>query len=399
MHDMQFALMILAWLMAIPLSIILIYLTAEIASGLTRSGKDAAPVMSGNWSGVILVPAHNEASGIAATVEALQFSAPDCRILVVADNCTDETASLARTAGAETISRSDPDHRGKGFALAYGRDFLAKAPPDAVVVIDADCRLSEGSVARLVEKAVTSGEPVQSVNLLERTVTTSPLVDISNFAMLVKNLVRARGLARMGGGVLLFGTGMAFPWKLFARLDLATSNAVEDIELGLALARRGVKVSFEDGALVTSPAASIADSKGQRSRWEHGFLQAAAHNGLPLLFSGLRQRSRHLVAIGAHMLVPPLAMLMLLSIFMLLGVSIIAFWSGYYAPLLVLLVSFFGAVTLLLVAWWKEGRDVITYKSLMRFPFYIMWKIPIYLGFFTSRQTGWNRTRRDGEKP
>ena len=396
---MQFALMILAWLMAVPLSIILIYLTAEIASGLMQSSKGAVSVTSGNWSGVILVPAHNEASGIAATVEALQFSAPDCRILVVADNCTDETARLARRAGAETIIRSDPDHLGKGFALAYGRDFLAKAPPDAVVVIDADCRLSEGSIAKLVEKAVISGEPVQSVNLLERTVATSPLVDISNFAMLVKNLVRARGLARMGGGVLLFGTGMAFPWKLFSRLDLATSNAVEDIELGLALARLGVKVSFEDGALVTSPAASIADSKGQRSRWEHGFLQAAAHNGWPLLFSGLRQRSRHLVAIGAHMLVPPLAMLMLLSIFMLLGVSIIALWSGYYAPLLVLLVSFLGAVTLLLVAWWKEGRDVITYKSLMRFPFYIMWKIPIYLGFITSRQTGWNRTRRDGEKP
>jgi cellulose synthase/poly-beta-1,6-N-acetylglucosamine synthase-like glycosyltransferase len=396
---MQFALMILAWLMAVPLSIILIYLTAEIAAGLMRSSTSAISVTSGNLSGVILVPAHNEASSIGATVEALQFSAPDCRILVVADNCTDETASLARRAGAETVIRSDPEHRGKGFALAYGRDFLAKDPPDAVVVIDAACRLSKGSMARLVDKAVTSGEPVQSVNLLERTEVASPLVDISNFAMLVKNLVRARGLAQMGGGVLLFGTGMAFPWRLFARLDLATSNAVEDIELGLALARLGVKVSFEDGALVTSPAASIADSKGQRSRWEHGFLQAAAHNGLPLLLSGLRQRSRHLVAIGAHMLVPPLAMLMLLSIFMIFGVSIISFWSGYFVPLLVLMVSFLAAITILIVAWWREGRDVITYKSLMRIPFYILWKIPIYLGFFTSRQTGWNRTRRDGEKP
>lgn len=395
---MQFAPMILAWLMAVPLSIILVYLTAEIASGLMQSSKSRFCVTSENCSVTILVPAHNEASGIAGTVKALRFSAPNCRILVVADNCTDKTASLAQRAGADTIIRSDPDHRGKGFALAYGRDFLAKDPPDVVVVIDADCRLSEGSIARLVEKAITSGGPVQSVNLLERAAANSPLVDISNFAMLVKNLVRARGLARIGGGVLLFGTGMAFPWKLFARLDLATSNAVEDIELGLALARRGVKVSFEDGALVTSPAASIADSKGQRSRWEHGFLQAAVRNGLPMLLSGLRQRSRHLVVIGAHMLVPPLAMLFLLSIFMLLVVSIISLWSGYFAPLFVLLFSFFAAITVLLAAWWREGRDVITYKSLMRIPFYIVWKIPIYLGFFISRQTGWNRTRRDGEK-
>ena len=105
------------------------------------------------------------------------------------------------------------------------------------------------------------------------------------------------------------------------------------------------------------------------------------------------------MAIGAHMLVPPLAMLMLLSIFMIFGVSIISFWSGYFVPLLVLMVSFLAAITILIVAWWREGRDVITYKSLMRIPFYILWKIPIYLGFFTSRQTGWNRTRRDGEKP
>lgn len=396
---MQFAPMILAWLMAVPVSIVLVYLTVEVASGLMSPNNSATPVILENWSVTILVPAHNEASGIAETVKALQFSAPDCRVLVVADNCTDETASLAQGAGADTIVRSDPDHRGKGFALAYGRDFLAKDPPDAVVVIDADCRLSEGSIARLVEKAVTSGEPVQSVNLLERAATTSPLVDISNFAMLVKNLVRARGLERIGGGVLLFGTGMAFPWKIFFNLDLATSNAVEDIELGLALARRGVKVSFEDDALVTSPAASIADTKGQRSRWEHGFLQAAAHNGFPMLLSGLRLRSRHLAAIGAHMLVPPLAMLMLLSIFTLLGVSMISLWSGYFAPLLVLLMSFLAALTSLIAAWWREGRDVITYKSLMRVPFYIVWKIPIYLGFFTSRQTDWNRTRRHGEEP
>ncbi|MEH6757979.1 MAG: glycosyltransferase family 2 protein [Parasphingorhabdus sp.] len=395
---MQLAFMILAWLVVAPLAMILLYLTVEVGAGLARSREITSSVSANNWSGAVLVPAHNEASGIATTVKALQFAAPDCRIVVVADNCTDETAGLAERAGAETIIRSDIDHRGKGFALAFGRDFLAKNPPDAVIVIDADCRLSAGSATRLIEKAVISGEPVQSINLLEAPASASPLVGISNFAMLVKNLVRARGLGRIGGGVLLFGTGMAFPWELFAKLDLATSDAVEDLQLGLSLAKQGVRVSFEDGALVTSPAASVADSKGQRSRWEHGFLQAAAQNGLPLLLAGLRQRSKHLFTIGAHMLVPPLAMLMLLSLCALAGVGIISLWSGQFGPLWLLFFSYVVALIILFAAWWREGRAVLGFQSLLRVPFYIVWKIPIYLGFFTSRQTVWNRTRRDGEK-
>lgn len=395
---MQTTSLILAWLVVIPLSMILLYLTLEVVTGLARSGKIGDPLPSLKWSSAILIPAHNEASGIAATVAALQFAAPGSRILVVADNCTDETSDIAKLAGAETIIRRDPDNLGKGFALAFGRDYLAENPPDAVIVIDADCRLSEGSAARLIAKAISSDEPVQSVNLLEAEVDASPLVGISNFAMIVKNLVRARGLSRIGGGALLFGTGMAFPWTLFSRLDLATSYAVEDIQLSLSLARKGIRISFEDRALVTSPAASVADSKGQRRRWEHGFLQAAAANGLPLLFEGMRKRSAHLFVIGAHMMVPPLAMLMMLSLGAIIVSGLLSFSSGQYAPLGILLASFAAAMIILLAAWWREGRANLSIRSLLLIPFYIVWKIPIYFGFFTSRQTDWNRTRREGEK-
>src|SRR3546814_20773180 len=73
----------------------------------------------------LLVAAHNEAAGIAATVEALSAVAPGAQILVVADNCDDATAAEARKAGADVVERHDPDRRGKGFALAFGREELA----------------------------------------------------------------------------------------------------------------------------------------------------------------------------------------------------------------------------------------------------------------------------------
>lgn len=389
----------IAWLLAASLSLVLVYLALELCVGLARANPNSLKASPAEWTGAILVPAHNEAMSIAATVEALRASAPNCRIVVVADNCTDNTADLARLGGAEAITRNSSTQKGKGFALAFGRDYLAKAPPEAVIIIDADCRLSPGSAEILIERAVRGNQPVQGVNLLVSGATQSPLASISNFAMLIKNLVRARGLARLGGGTLLFGTGMAFPWTLFASFDLATSHAVEDLQLGLSLAKQSVRVGFEDGALVTSPAASVADSKGQRSRWEHGFLQTALKNGLPMLLSGLSKRSRHLFFIGAHMMVPPLAMLILVS-FVALMVLLILFWTGAAsaAPFIFLSACLILVSATLLAAWWKAGRQVISGRALMKIPFYVLWKVPIYVRFFTARQTGWNRTQRDGEQ-
>ncbi len=397
---MPYVLSCLSWLIAGSLSLVLIYLSIELCAGLARSGKQAIKSSPNKWTGAILVPAHNEALSISATVTALRVSEPDCRIVVVADNCSDNTAELARSAGAEAISRTDSTSRGKGFALAFGRDFLAQSPPDAVIIIDADCRLSPGSADALITRAVQGNQPVQGINLLVGDATQSPLASISNFAMLVKNLVRARGLERLGGGTLLFGTGMAFPWKLFAKCDLGTSHAVEDLQLGLSLARQGIRVGFEGKALVTSPAASVADSAGQRSRWEHGFLQSAMHNGLPMLFSGILKGSRHLMMIGAHMIVPPLAMLILLC-FVAIPALALLLWAGSTSPApLITLVACLALLTLvLLAAWWKEGRRVISGNTLLKIPFYVLWKVPIYLRFFTARQTDWNRTHRDGEQP
>lgn len=396
---MQALLQIFGWLLAVPLSLIILYLALELCVGLSRLHKRDTAFDAQGLAGVILVPAHNEAVGIEETVKALAAAAPSFRIVVVADNCTDETAALARTAGAETIIREDAQRRGKGFALSFGRDYLEKNSPDAVIVVDADCRLSAGSAECLAARAVNTRLPVQGVNLLVTEAKASPLVRISNFAMLIKNLVRARGLFRIGGGALLFGTGMAFPWKMFATLELATSHAVEDLDLALSLSRKGIRIVFEDGALVTSPAATVANSQGQRRRWEHGFLEAALRSGVPLLIAGARQRSRHLFAIGAHMLVPPLAMLMIASVGAIAILAILAVFSAVKGPLLLVSGCLAIAAVALLAAWWAEGRSVITFRSLLLVPFYILWKIPIYLGFFTSRQTAWNRTHREGEPP
>ena len=100
------------------------------------------------------MPAHNESAAIAATLEDIkaQLRAGD-RLLVVADNCTDDTAAVARLSGAEVVERQDSERIGKGYALDWGLRHLDKDPPDVVVMIDADCRLAEGAIDRLTAPA------------------------------------------------------------------------------------------------------------------------------------------------------------------------------------------------------------------------------------------------------
>src|SRR3954453_18831306 len=115
----------------------------------------------------VLVPAHNEEAGITATVPNVRDQlSPGDRVLVVADNCTDATASAALEAGAEVCERTDPDRRGKGFALDHGLRQLEKIPPGVVVVVDADCLLGTGALDAVVRQAAATGRPPQGVYLI-----------------------------------------------------------------------------------------------------------------------------------------------------------------------------------------------------------------------------------------
>ncbi len=382
------------WVLTAPPTLLLGYFALETALGLRRMRHRETGVA--DRRAAVLIPAHDEAEVIGGTVAALRSSAPGARIVVVADNCIDDTAGRARPAGAEVIVRNDTAARGKGHGLAFGRDHLRANPPDAVIVLDADCRIDAGGVARLAERACGGSNPVQAANLMVGGAGEGPQVAISNFAMMVKNLFRARGMMRLGGGGLLFGTGMAFPWSLFERLPLATSDSTEDIRLGLELAREGRLVALADNVRVTSPPAALAHSRGQRSRWEHGFLRNMASQALPLVGLGIRRGSRHLVAIGMHMMVPPLALLVAASLLALAIASVLAFFVGFWIPVLILLLAFFSATAALVAAWARGGREVLAGSDLVQVPRYILWKLPIYAAFFRRRHSEWNRTSRKG---
>lgn len=366
----------------------------EVATGLVP--QTARLEATSDSSVVILIPAHNEGDGIGQAISKLQKVSEGAGILVIADNCDDDTARIAASAGAMVAERVDPSRRGKGYALDFGRTWLSKDPPSVVIVLDADCELTSGSVGRLASIA-SRGVPAQAVNTLIADLSSHPLVQISSFAFLIKNKVRALGLARLGGTTVLTGTGMAFPWSLFSIAPLATEDIVEDLALGIQLTQQGHCPQIAGGAFVLSSASDVVQSRVQRTRWEHGFLATIVSKGLPLVAESIKLRSRPLLALSLHLLVPPLALLVALTLVILaVGCGLAVKTIGWIIP--ITLATAMGAGLLAtLIAWLVYGRDTLKLTALLQIPFYVLWKIPLYVRFFIARETSWLRTPRSGE--
>jgi hypothetical protein len=114
----------------------------------------------------VLIPAHNEESVIGQTLATLVPTLPSgTRLVVVADNCNDQTAAIARHWEAQVVERQEVTNRGKGFALKAGLEHLAADPPAAVVFLDADCRVAPQTVSLLASAVLACGRPVQGLNL------------------------------------------------------------------------------------------------------------------------------------------------------------------------------------------------------------------------------------------
>lgn len=380
----------IAWLICLPPLLVTLVLATELAAAHWPSRRlvDGAVPRT-----TILIPAHDEATGIAATIGALHDDAPPgSRLLLVADNCSDDTAAIAREMGVETIERVDPDRVGKGFALAFARDHLAADPPEVVLLIDADCRVPGDGLARLASAAQARQRPVQSAYLLRPRPELGARVAVSGFAFLVRNLVRQRGLARLGAPALLTGSGIAFPWASFAKAPLATDDLVEDLAIGVALAQTGDPPIFMAGVETWSDPARPRALWAQRTRWEQGFLRT----GLPLA-PGLMFAGRWpLFWMGLHLLVPPLALLGAINAATLLALGGLAASGGPALPAQLLAAAVVVALLLIVLAWVRFGRAQIRPGQFVALPFYIAWKLPIYVATLLRPERRWKRTDRDG---
>jgi cellulose synthase/poly-beta-1,6-N-acetylglucosamine synthase-like glycosyltransferase len=388
----------LAALAALP--VLVLAAQALLASG-TRDAAQGSACTERSANVAVLIPAHNEAAGIGPTLHNVhaQLRTGD-RLLVVADNCNDETAAVARRTGAEVIERSHATLRGKGYALDFGVRHLVTRPPSIVVIVDADCLLDPGAIDALVQACMLSGRPAQALYEMTTPAGAGLRARVSAFAWRVRNRVRPLGWLRIGAPCQLMGTGMAFPFDLLRDAPLASGNIVEDVQLGVDLARRGAPPLFVPHARVASefPAADDA-AAAQRRRWEHGNLALMLRHGPRLLVAALLRADARLLAMAADLMVPPLALLVQLQagLLMIGALGWVLGWTGALPAALSA-----GALAVLAVAigaaWHSAGRDVITWRELLfTAPSYALRKLPMYFAFLWKRESNWVRAKRENE--
>ncbi len=391
---LDIVLLVVAVVLSVPLGIVTIQ--CFVAFVTRRSARQESSPRE-RPSIVVLIPAHNEASVIARTLISVRSHVGnDDRIIVIADNCDDETAVVARSYGVDVLERHDPTQRGKGYAIEFGLRNIESNPPDVVIMLDADCVIERGDLEQLAQTAVDSGRPVQAVYLMKPPVDATPRDTLSAFAICIRNLVRPLGLHALGLPCLLTGSGMAFPWSVLRTVGMRGESIVEDMQLAVDMIRAGHPPVFCPQVVIRSllPSQSTTATK-QRTRWEHGHLRTMFTAVPKLLATAIFRRKLSAAVIAIDLSVPPLSLLAIFIVIIGIASIVVGLTGGSWTPSVLLGVSSGLAMIAVVCAWLRFARHDLSATRLLSAPMYLLWKLPIYLRFVLQPQTRWNKTIRE----
>ena len=225
-----------------------------------------------------IIPAHNEEGVIKNLVESLKkqnYPKDSYDIYVIADNCTDNTAQIAREAGANVYERFDSMHKTKGAALKW---FLAQkieedAPYDAFCIFDAD-NIVDVNFLTAMNRKLCQGETVVQGYRDIKNPTDSWIT--AGYAIFYWTMNRFYHLARYNIGLspLINGTGFMVRFDQVKPEGWNTKTLTEDIEFSLKQIIRGRKLGWARDAIVyDEQPVGFKQSWSQRSRWTVGHIQ------------------------------------------------------------------------------------------------------------------------------
>lgn len=336
----------------------------------------------------VVIPAHNERMMIAQTVKGVweqKYPKEAFTVFVIADNCSDETAELAREAGARVLERKD--NPGKGQALDEAFTLLLKEDWDALLVVDADTQMHPETLSHIAGTLVDGAEVIQVrygvLNPAESWRTMAMELALASF-----NGLRPRGKNVLGSSCGLFGNGFCLSRQALERVPYLAGSIVEDLEYHLHLLRAGIHVRFLDKVWVKAQMpATAADAKSQRVRWERGRFGLIRLLAPGLLRDLMRGRLFALEALIDVCMLPVSMVGLCLFVPLVLGpdyiaralalIGIIALGFHYFAAAL------------------RYGHVGRTFKVALHIPWYVAWKTwALVSSVIKQRSLAWIRTKR-----
>lgn len=235
-----------------------------------------------------IIPAHNEENVIANLVESLKnqnYNKELYDIYVIADNCTDNTAKIAREAGAIVYERFNTSQKTKGYALNWFLQQKIKedAPYDAFCVFDADNIVHPDFLKNMNKKLCQGEDVVQGYRDIKNP---SDNWITAGYAIFYWTMHRFYHLARYNLGLspLLNGTGFMVKFDVIKPQGWDTITLTEDIEFSLKRIIKGKKLGWATDAIVyDEQPTSFKQSWSQRSRWTVGHMQCMKEYTKPLI--------------------------------------------------------------------------------------------------------------------
>lgn len=340
----------------------------------------------------VVVPAHDEEKGLGATISSLcslDYPPHLFEIVVVADNCADRTAEVAKTSGVRCLERFDPARRGKGYALAFAFDALLKEDFDAMVVVDADNVMSANFLRAMDARRHGGQSVIQSRNTVK-----NPLENALTWMLAVGNAIEntlySQGKENLNLSCPLRGTGMCLSSAMLRRMPWDASSVAEDTEYGLSLIERGERVHFAPEAEVLSDAPmNVEMLAAQRIRWASGNMRLAKSTAVGIIVKGIAKGRLVMIDAGWSMMIRSKPLLLTASVLLFavaLGSGTMIPWS---ATVLLLWAAYFCAGIL------AAGVSFRSLRLTLVAPFHLFWLVGIsILGLFGFREKCWTRTGR-----
>ena len=348
-----------------------------------------------------IVPAHNEEAVVGNLIESLKnqnYNKELYDIYVIADNCTDRTAQVARDAGAIVYERFDPEKKTKGFALDWfiKQKIEENADYDALCVFDADNIVDKNFIKNMNKKLCQGEDVVQGYRDIKNP-TDSWIT--SGYALFYWTMHRFYHLARYNVGLspLLNGTGFMVKFDVLKPDGWQTKTLTEDIEFSLQRIIKGKKLGWATDAIVyDEQPVGFKQSWSQRSRWTVGHMQCIKEYTKSLA-KAIKDKKTMMNVDGFLYIVGSIPMFVLTIILLLTNFLMYAGSEITQADLMInilryLVPTFLFPIVTSMFAMWLDKRPIKPMiKGLLCYPLFMGSWLLINFKCLFKRNTKWEK--------
>lgn len=352
----------------------------------------------------LLTAAHNEEAVIRYHIESLRkLSYPTelYDIYIIADNCTDQTAEVARREGVNVFERFST-LRGKGFALEWMFNELNKMEDkryDAICLFDADNVVSSNFLSEMNAKLKQGHRSIQGYldtkNPNDSWVTAC-------YATAYWSMNRMWQLARYNLGLsnALGGTGLCLEYGLIREFGWGATCLTEDLEFTMKLLQNGIKTAWaHDCKVYDEKPVYFSQTWRQRTRWLQGHWDVALRYMIPLIKKGIRERKWYPIDGAIYLFQPFLIMTMLVNM-LITAVAVLFPEPIYTSPITSMMPGWFWVLFGVLgysypmLGLYLEGAPKEAYYYYITYPIYGLTWFPVTIvGLFKhGNQTEWAHT-------